>query len=569
MISRRPHEQSKVQPTYRWLAIMLVALIPLSVNVSSADTPRWWAEFYPNTTLSGSPILTRSDSQINFDWGGGAPAAGVPADRFSVRWTQTEWFDSGTYRFLARADDGFRLWLGDLLVIDAWVDQQGGWITRDLYVNAGTYQVRAEYYENTGGALVTLNWERLSSGPGWLAEYYDNQSLSGSPKLRRTDSAIDFAWGGGSPDSRIPVDRFSVRWTQTLGFGAGTYRFFTSTDDGVRVWVDGQLIIDAWYHQALPNTHSTDRVLTSGLREIKVEYFEDGGEAHAHVWWQQIAGSYSGWKGEYFGNRDLAGGPSLVRDDADINFDWSTGAPTSWMPADNFSVRWTRQATFSPGHYRISVQSDDGVRVWIDGGLVIDKWRTQNNELHYVDGIYLSGSRQLKVEYFEQTGLARIRFWTSPSGSTGGPTPTPAPAGGTVIVDDTSVGFVKGGSATGWHTAAAGYSGRIIWTRNNQVEKANYNWARWYPNLVPGRYEVYVHIPSRYATTTKALYWVKYGGQYASVTVNQAIYFNQWVSLGTYTFAGGNDEYVSLNDITGESYLSKYIGFDAVKWEAR
>jgi hypothetical protein len=542
--------------------MLILAVFPLAARAASAEQAGWRAEFFPNATLNGPHIVTRYDSAVDFDWGCGAPVAGVPADDFSVRWTRTEWFDSGTYRFYARADDGFRLWVGNQLVIDAWHDQQGGWITRDIFISGGTYPVKAEYYEHQGGAMVTLNWERLSGEGGWQAEYYSNQGLSGEAALQRTDSAIDFAWGHGSPGAGIPADHFSARWTRALGFTAGAYRFFTSSDDGIRLWVDGQLVVDAWHDQQLPNTDHGDMVLGQGLHEVKVEYFENGGEAHAHVWWQRQSPGIDGWRGEYYAHRYLSGDPALIRDDAEINFDWGDDAPVSWMPADNFSVRWTRPMNFAPGYYRLSVRSDDGVRVWVDNGLVIDKWTPMDTELHYVDGIYLGGVHQLKVEYFEGAGSARIHFWASPSG-----VPVP-PLSGTVVVDNTDAGFVSGGSAGAWHAAAAGYGGQLLWTRNNEYARPSYNWAHWQPDLTAGRYEVFVYIPSQYASTTAARYWVKHAGGYDLRLINQSAFFDEWVSLGTYDFSGGY-EYVSLSDITYEPYLSRMIAFDAVKWVQR
>ena len=358
----------------RWMAALIISVVALIPQTASAQEARWYAEFFSNRSLSGTPVVTRWDSRVDFNWGSGAPAAGVPADDFSARWTRIEYFDGGTYRLYARADDGFRLWVGSNLVIDSWVDQQGGWITRDVYLNQGGYQVRAEYYEHQGGALVTLHWERLSGGAGWL--------------------------------------------------------------------------------------------------------------------------------GEYFGNRTLTGDPALVRDDSEINFDWGTGSPVSWMPADNFSARWTRQVRFDPGYYRLSVRSDDGVRIWLDNGLVIDRWMVMNNELHYVDGIYLSGVHQLRIEYFENTGHARVRFWVERSGGNL-PAPMP-PTAGAVVVDDTDPGFVTGGSSSGWRVSSIGYGGRMTWTRNNDYQRPNYNWARWYPNLVAGRYKVFVYIPERNASTRHA-----------------------------------------------------------------
>jgi hypothetical protein len=412
-------------PTRGLLVALFLLLLPLLAKAAPAPQPgAWWAEYFANRTLSGGPVLTRFEDAVNYDWGVGSPGPGVPSDNFSARWTRQEWFENGTYRFSARSDDGLRLWLGDLLVIDAWRDQQAGWITRDLYLNRDTYTVRVEYYEHEGGAQVYVGWERISGGQGWRAEYFANQELAGDAALIRTDPAIDFAWGDGSPDPALPADHFSVRWTRTLGFAPGVYRFFTSTDDGVRLWVDDQLVVDAWHKQKLPNTHSGDLTLGEGLHQITVTYFEEGGEAHAHAWWQRLNG-LTGWKGEYFDNRDMVGGPALVRDDAEINFDWGTAPPVEWMPDDNFAVRWSRELNFEAGYYRFSVRADDGARVWLDDGLVIDKWYEMDNELHYVDGIYLSGPHRLKVEYFEKNGHARVHFWINAS-TDAAPAPTPA-----------------------------------------------------------------------------------------------------------------------------------------------
>jgi hypothetical protein len=353
----------------------------------------------------------------------------VPVDNFSARWTRDEWFEAGTVRFSYRSDDGIRIWVGDTLVVDDWRDRQATWSFVDHFVQRGTHRVRVEYYEHTGGAAVQVAWERVSGGSAWRAEYFANRSLSGAPTLVRYDPAIDFDWQGGRPDASLPADDFSIRWTRTLGFAAGTYRFYASCDDGVRITVDGSRVVDAWRDQQLPNTSWGDIVLGFGQHTVVVEYYEHGGSASAHVWWDRL-GSFSGWEGRYFDNAELRGGPALIRDDAAIDFEWGEGAPADWMPADGFSVVWTRQIVFPAGTYRFNVRSDDGVRVWIDGSLLMDFWRPMDYEGHYADGIYLSGSRTIKVEYFERTGGARVRFWYEPSGpapSPVGPTPTPAP----------------------------------------------------------------------------------------------------------------------------------------------
>ena len=114
-----------------------------------------------------------------------------------------------------------------------------------------------------------------------------------------------------------------------------------------------------------------------------------------------------------------------------------------------------------------------------------------------------------------------------------------------------------------------GYNGDLLWTKNNDRVRPNYNWARWYPGLKAGRYEVYVYIPHRYSTTAKARYWISHSGGLTLRVVSQSAYSNQWVSLGTYWFQGNSNDYVSLADVTFEPYLSRLIAFDAVKWASR
>jgi hypothetical protein len=413
------------------VVFMVLSLLGLTAPARPAIAQgAWYGEYFSNRGLAGGPVFTCYDNRLRFDWGTGSPGGGVPSDNFSVRWTRAEWFESGTYRFSYRSDDGIRVWVGDTLMVDDWRERQAGWSWVDHYVTGGTHTVRVEYFEQSGSAAVEVAWERISGGAVWRAEYYDDRKLSGSPNLVRYDPAIDFDWGYESPGDGIPADGFSVRWTRTLGFTSGSYRFYASCDDGVRISVDNNLVVDAWQDQKLPNTRTGDIFLGSGRHTVVVEYYEHGGEASAHVWWKRL-GAFTGWEGLYYDNAELRGGPALIRDDAEISFDWGEGAPADWMPADNFSVVWTRNITFSPGLYRFNVRSDDGVRVWLDNGLLMDYWEPMEYQYHYVDGVYLEGTHELRVEYFERAGSARIRFWWELVSSAvpypTAPVPTPMP----------------------------------------------------------------------------------------------------------------------------------------------
>lgn len=415
--------------------LITIALAALSFDVLATSVRAqgaWYGEYFANRDLAGAPALTRYDDTLHFDWGNGSPGAGIPADNFSARWSRDEWFEAGTYRFSYRSDDGLRIWVGGTLVVDDWRDRQATWSFVDHVITRGTHRVRVEYYEHEGGALIQVGWERVSGGAGWRAEYFNTRDLSGPPVLTRYDPAVDFDWGYGSPGGAVPADNFSVRWMRSLGFTPGPYRFYASCDDGVRIYVDGNRVVDAWRDQKLPNTRWGDVTLTSGQHTVVVEYYEHGGEASAHVWWNRL-GAFAGWEGRYYDNPELRGGPALIRDDAEINFDWGEGAPADWMPSDNFSVVWTRQVNFTAGTYRFNVRSDDGVRVWLDNALVMDYWQPQDYAWHYLDGTYLEGVHTLKVEYFERAGFARIRFWWERSGAPAppaAPTPVPAPAPG-------------------------------------------------------------------------------------------------------------------------------------------
>src|SRR5258708_22056141 len=117
------------------------------------------------------------------------------------------------------------------------------------------------------------------TGSNWQGNYWDNQSFSGSQKLTRTDAAIAFNWGGGSPDPSIPADHFSVRWVNTITFAAGTFRFRAGADDGIRVALDGTLIINRFTNAGGFAVTTADVPVTAGSPKILVGYYEDSGSA--------------------------------------------------------------------------------------------------------------------------------------------------------------------------------------------------------------------------------------------------------------------------------------------------
>jgi hypothetical protein len=400
----------------------------------------------------------------------------------------------------------------------------------------------------------------LHTSPTWQASYWNNMTLSGTPALVRDETDLNYDWGAGSPAPGVNADHFSARWTRYFDLTPGSYRFTATSDDGMRVWVDGALIIDQWNDHA-PQTFLADRYLDTDHHLVTVEFYENGGGAVARLSVAPTSVNIYNWRGEYYGNMALSGSPALVRDDASINFDWGTGSPApGTVNADGFSVRWTRTLDLAAGSYRFTATADDGVRLWVNDHLLIDQWRDQAPATYSGDLYLPGGSVPVKLEYYENMGGAVARLaWERAD----------QPEPGTVIVDDTDPGFVRGGAAGGWHTANEGYGNRLTWTRNNDWARPNYNWARWYPRLTHGLYEVLVFIPERYTTTSSAHYWISYEFGYAEHVVDQSANGNRWVSLGTYQFRGLAGDYVSLSDVTGETRLTQLIAFDAIKWVPR
>lgn len=122
----------------------------------------------------------------------------------------------------------------------------------------------------------------------YLARYFANATLSGSLALERCEAApLAHFWGSGSPAPAVPVDNFSGRWVGTFSFAAGAHEFTAATNDGMRVWVDGALLIDRWFDQAA-TTYQATRTLAAGEHEVKVDHYESAGTAVAQLSWRNL-----------------------------------------------------------------------------------------------------------------------------------------------------------------------------------------------------------------------------------------------------------------------------------------
>jgi hypothetical protein len=111
-------------------------------------------------------------------------------------------------------------------------------------------------------------------GSNWTATYYNSPDLSGTPVTSQTGiNGINFVWGAGSPVPGVNSDNFTIRYESVQTFQAGTYEFVAASDDGIRVYIDGVLVLDRF----IGRVYTTDRfqqVMTAGVHSLRVEYLE-------------------------------------------------------------------------------------------------------------------------------------------------------------------------------------------------------------------------------------------------------------------------------------------------------
>ena len=251
---------------------------------------------------------------------------------------------------------------------------------------------KAGYYRT---AVVYPPSDPSGSGTGLTGDYYDNIFVKGF-SVRRIDPMINFPWGSSAPMSGIAPGAYSVRWTgQIQTRYDDTYTLIITSDDGVRVWVDGQQIINDWTSHGNKENSGTFVSLAKQKHDLRIEYFEGGGGAFMRLEWQSahqaramvptsclfsqgadtptamptfVSGTGTGLTGDYYNNSDLRGS-NIRRLDPIINFRWAGGSPDPRIDVDNFMVRWTGQIqTRFDGDCTLSTISDDGVRLYLGLG---------------------------------------------------------------------------------------------------------------------------------------------------------------------------------------------------------
>lgn len=159
-------------------------------------------------------------------------------------------------------------------------------VTNNTFVKARAFKTG---FVDSGAAVATfLNSSSVGTGTGLKGSYYSNQAktFNNPATLVRTDATVNFNWGSGAPDASISVDTFTVRWTGAVQPPlSDAYTFYTTTDDGVRLWINDQLVIDDWVDQPPTERSGTINLVGQQRYNIRMEYYENGGGASATLAW--------------------------------------------------------------------------------------------------------------------------------------------------------------------------------------------------------------------------------------------------------------------------------------------
>lgn len=172
--------------------------------------------------------------------------------------------------------------------------QFAGW-TGDTAILASPSAISTTAMIPSMDVAITATYDATATDSGLRGEYYNDDSAAayplsnpfkGEPVLKRTDATVDFDWGENSPGSPVSPNNFSVKWTGWLKAPvSGNYTFFVTADDGVRLFLNGTRLIEAWKDQG-PTTYAYTTALTAGtLYSIELHFYEAGTGAVCRLHW--------------------------------------------------------------------------------------------------------------------------------------------------------------------------------------------------------------------------------------------------------------------------------------------
>ncbi len=457
--------------------------------------------------------------------------------------------NNGYYPAVAGYDDatGWGSFIGSNLVADlSQPPASSGGANDAAYVSDVTVPDKTVFRQNQAFTKV---WQIKNTGSStWGAGY--KWTFDGGDRM------------GGPDYINVPSTGGGATWNPSVNLQApsnpGTYRGYWRMEApngqkfGDRVWV----LIQVSHGGANVTTYVSESDAAAGPDQPG--FWKQGTASY----WHDATGVGDGGHMYWTYNNDNAHGTD------DVGF-WRPNLPTT-QPYEVFVFIPRNYATTKQAHY--SIYAADGQHdVTINQEAYYDQWVSLGTyQFNSGTGGYL--------RLIDQTGEAYTSTWVGFDSAQWQPRSSilpPPPTQAIVSESDTApydgaAGFFRHGTPQYWHDAAFGDGGHMYWTYNNDAVHGSDDVGDWRPSLgTPGNYEVSVFIPNNYADTTQAHYTVYAADGPHDAYVNQSVYFNQWVSLGTYRFSSGTGGFLRLIDQTNEKYISKWVGFDTARWNPR
>jgi beta-N-acetylglucosaminidase/RNase P/RNase MRP subunit p29 len=396
----------------------IVGLAELKFNLKETvpKDGQWYGMAFSTPDFSGQMQQLDPISDLAFDWERGSPAPGIPSDNFSVIFQKSIDVNRGAYYLQVKANDGVKVYIDGNLEIDEWDNESIGSFNKTVFLEDGNHTIKVEYKEIVGLAELKFDMKESSMQENqWYGMVFPNTTLSGTPKLLGYDNPIkelNFNWGTQSPIEGIPSDYFSASFRKRINVSKGPYTINLKANDGVRVFVDDQLIMDHWNNESVGTFRKTIN-LDSGQHTIEIRYKEIVGLAELSASISEYIEKENQWYGVAYSNPDFTGNNELLGYDSKITnlkFDWGRESPTTGIPTDNFSTIFHKDSYFSEGAYNLRVWANDGVQVYVDGKLEINEWDNEGLNF-FAKPVYLtSGNHRIEVRYKELVGLAQLEF---------------------------------------------------------------------------------------------------------------------------------------------------------------
>lgn len=397
------------------------------VIAAECDLPvnQFCVSYYDNINLEGTPVLQRYEENINHDWGHSGPLVQPEENQFSAKWQGQFDFDGGEYRFIVQGDDSIRVWVDNVLIIDRWDNSGSLNLVEGVIVNQGRHSVIVEYRDQWWVASAKVDWELANPDCDvpegrFCATYFLNTDLDGFPILRQEEPEIAHNWDLSGPQKLEEEDQFSGHWIGKFAFTEGKYTFTTRGNDGIRLWLDGALVIDSWndYDAGHQREINATVDVDSGLHEVEVAFYDKWWVASLDVSWVKTLDNCdfpeATFCAEYFFSNTLEGPPDLRTIENEINHDWQFSGPQGLAEENQFGARWRGTFAFDAGPWEFVLKSDDKFSLRIDGELMLDVG-DNNTYQEYRQMIEMTaGLHQIEVSYIEEWWKANIAVkWIS------------------------------------------------------------------------------------------------------------------------------------------------------------